>query len=64
MKLLRRRFLHLAAAAVVCPAAPYLAGAQSYPTRPVHLIEALALVGQLDPNRLRRKGLHHPDRQE
>ena len=39
MKLPRRQFLHLAAAMTTLPAASRLARAQSYPTRPVHLIE-------------------------
>jgi tripartite-type tricarboxylate transporter receptor subunit TctC len=39
MKLVRRRFLHVVAATAALPAAPYLASAQTYPTRPVHLIE-------------------------
>src|SRR5712692_10043794 len=39
MKLPRRQFLHLAAAAAALPAVSRFAGAQSYPTRPVHLIE-------------------------
>jgi tripartite-type tricarboxylate transporter receptor subunit TctC len=38
MKLPRRRFLHLAAGAAALPAVPHMARAQSYPTRPVHLI--------------------------
>ena len=39
MKLQRRQFLHLAAAMAALPAASRLAHAQSYPARPVHLIE-------------------------
>ena len=39
MRLPRRQFLHLAAAIAALPAASRLACAQSYPTRPVHLIE-------------------------
>jgi tripartite-type tricarboxylate transporter receptor subunit TctC len=35
----RRQFLHLAAAAAAIPALARSAGAQTYPTRPVHLIE-------------------------
>jgi len=38
MKLLRRRFLYLAAGATVLATAPRIAGAQAYPTRPVRLI--------------------------
>ena len=37
-KLPRRKFLHLAAAATALPAASRIARAQSYPTRPVHII--------------------------
>jgi tripartite-type tricarboxylate transporter receptor subunit TctC len=40
MKLLRRRFLQLAAGAVALPAVPRLAFAQSYPARPVRMIVA------------------------
>jgi tripartite-type tricarboxylate transporter receptor subunit TctC len=38
VKLPRRRFLHLAAGAAALPVMPRLAWAQTYPTRPVHLI--------------------------
>src|SRR5580700_1922554 len=38
MKLPRRRFLHLAAGAAALPAVSRIARAQTYPTRPVHLI--------------------------
>jgi tripartite-type tricarboxylate transporter receptor subunit TctC len=38
MKLLRRRFLHLAAGVAALPFLARLAAAQSYPTRPVHII--------------------------
>ena len=38
MKLLRRHFLHLAAGAVALPAVSRIARAQTYPTRPVHLV--------------------------
>jgi tripartite-type tricarboxylate transporter receptor subunit TctC len=38
MRLPRRQFLHLAAAAVALPAVSHLAFAQSYPARPVRLI--------------------------
>lgn len=34
----RRRFLHLAASAVVAPALPQLANAQAYPARPVRIV--------------------------
>ena len=63
MKLPRRQFLHLAAAAVVLPAVPRTAGTQTaYPTRPVRCVVGYApgggtdifvrLVGQLLPARL------------
>jgi tripartite-type tricarboxylate transporter receptor subunit TctC len=38
MKLPRRRFLHLAAGAAALPAVSRIARAQTYPTRPVHLV--------------------------
>ena len=38
MDLLRRKFLHLAASATALSLNSRLAGAQSYPTRPVRLI--------------------------
>jgi tripartite-type tricarboxylate transporter receptor subunit TctC len=38
MKLRRRKFLHLAAAAVTLPSAPHYACAQAYPVRPVRII--------------------------
>jgi tripartite-type tricarboxylate transporter receptor subunit TctC len=38
MKITRRRFLHLAAGAATILPAPWVARAQSYPSRPVHLI--------------------------
>ncbi|MGD0024897.1 MAG: tripartite tricarboxylate transporter substrate binding protein [Xanthobacteraceae bacterium] len=38
MKLARRIFLHLAASAAALPALPWIARAQTYPTRPVDLI--------------------------
>jgi tripartite-type tricarboxylate transporter receptor subunit TctC len=38
MKLVRRRFLHLAAAAAVSPIAPRFAIAQSYPAQPVRFV--------------------------
>jgi tripartite-type tricarboxylate transporter receptor subunit TctC len=38
MKFPRRKFLHLAAAAAALPAASRIARAQSFPTRPVHII--------------------------
>ncbi len=38
MKLLRRKFLHLAAGAAALPAVSRVTWAQSYPTRPVHIV--------------------------
>jgi tripartite-type tricarboxylate transporter receptor subunit TctC len=38
MELPRRQFLHLAAGAAALPALPRIARAQSYPTRPVHIV--------------------------
>jgi len=38
MKLPRRKFLHLGAGAAALPAVSRIAWAQTYPTRPVHLI--------------------------
>jgi tripartite-type tricarboxylate transporter receptor subunit TctC len=40
MKLPRRKFLHLVAGTAALPAVSRFARAQTYPTRPVHLIEA------------------------
>jgi tripartite-type tricarboxylate transporter receptor subunit TctC len=48
MKLLRRRFLHLAAGAAALPAVSRIARAQTYPTRPVHLICGFAAGGPND----------------
>jgi hypothetical protein len=48
MKLRRRQFLHFAAAAAALPAASRIARAQSYPTRPVHLIVGFAAGGGAD----------------
>jgi tripartite-type tricarboxylate transporter receptor subunit TctC len=45
MKLPRRNFLHLAAAAAALPAASRIARAQTYPARPVRLIVPLAPGG-------------------
>jgi tripartite-type tricarboxylate transporter receptor subunit TctC len=48
MKLRRRQFLHLAAGAATLPAASRIAQAQTYPTRPVRLIVAVAAGGGAD----------------
>src|SRR5262249_53209112 len=48
MKLPRRQFLHLAAAAVALPALSRVAKAQTYPTRPITMIVPLAAGGGLD----------------
>jgi tripartite-type tricarboxylate transporter receptor subunit TctC len=48
MKLPRRRFLHLAASAAALPAVSQIARAQSYPTRPVHLLVGYAAGGVND----------------
>src|SRR5262249_8455793 len=48
MKLPRRQFLHLAAAAASLPAVSRFASAQSYPTRPVRLIEGFGAGGAPD----------------
>jgi tripartite-type tricarboxylate transporter receptor subunit TctC len=48
MKIPRRQFLHLAAAAATLPALSRFASAQSYPTRPVHLLEGFGPGGAPD----------------
>jgi tripartite-type tricarboxylate transporter receptor subunit TctC len=48
MKLPRRQFLHLAAGAAVLPAASRLASAQTYPTRPVHIVVGFGAGTGLD----------------
>src|SRR6516164_4356352 len=48
VKLPRRNFLHLAAAAAALPAVSRIAWAQTYPSRPVHLIVPLAPAGASD----------------
>ena len=48
MKLPRRRFVHLAAGAAAFPAVSRLAWAQTYPTRPVHLIAGFPPGGIVD----------------
>jgi tripartite-type tricarboxylate transporter receptor subunit TctC len=48
MRLPRRRFLHLAAGTAALPAASRLAWAQTYPSRPVHLIAGFPPGGIVD----------------
>ena len=48
MKLLRRKFLHLAAGAVALPAVSRFARAQTYPTRPVRIVVGFAAGGAPD----------------
>lgn len=48
MKLPRRRFLQLAAGAAVLPAASRIAGAQTYPARPITVIVPYAAGGPAD----------------
>jgi tripartite-type tricarboxylate transporter receptor subunit TctC len=48
MKVLRRQFLHLAAGAAVLPAVSRIAWAQTYPSRPVHLVAPFAAGGGSD----------------
>src|SRR5262249_60276175 len=62
MKLARRRFLQMAGAAALAPAAPWVARAESFPSRPVHMIVGQAsgsssditarLIGQFLTERL------------
>jgi tripartite-type tricarboxylate transporter receptor subunit TctC len=48
MKLPRRQFLHLSAAVAALPTVSRHASAQSYPTRPVHLVEGFGAGGAPD----------------
>jgi tripartite-type tricarboxylate transporter receptor subunit TctC len=48
MKLLRRKFLKLAAAVVAAPALPRTASALDYPTRPVRIVAGFAAGGGVD----------------
>jgi tripartite-type tricarboxylate transporter receptor subunit TctC len=48
MKLPRRHFLHLAAGIAALPALPRIASAETYPTRPVHLIVPVPAGGTFD----------------
>jgi tripartite-type tricarboxylate transporter receptor subunit TctC len=48
MQFLRRQFLTLAAGALVLPALPQTAPAESYPSRPVHVIVGFAAGGPAD----------------
>src|SRR5207302_2412179 len=48
MKIPRRQFLHLAAAAIALPAVSRIARAQTYPTRPVRIISGSAAGGTSD----------------
>jgi tripartite-type tricarboxylate transporter receptor subunit TctC len=48
MKLPRRRFLRLAAGIAALPALPRIASAETYPTRPIHLIVPVPAGGTFD----------------
>jgi tripartite-type tricarboxylate transporter receptor subunit TctC len=48
MTLPRRKFLHLAASAAAAPALPHVARAQTYPSRPIHLIIGYLPGGSAD----------------
>ena len=44
----RRQFLHLAAGAAALPAVSPIAGAQAYPSRPVHIVVGFTAGGAGD----------------
>jgi tripartite-type tricarboxylate transporter receptor subunit TctC len=48
MRIPRRRFLNLAAGAVVVPALPLIARAPTYPKRPVRIIGGFPAGGTVD----------------
>jgi len=48
MRLPRRQFLQLVAAATAVPVAPRLAWAQAYPTKPIHLVVPVPPAGTFD----------------
>jgi tripartite-type tricarboxylate transporter receptor subunit TctC len=48
MKLARRKLLQLVGGAALLPAAPYIARAQAYPTRPVRIIVGFTPAGATD----------------